>query len=123
MRPEYSRASNSCNGDTIATCYWGCASGVCNPVPAPSGVINAAPKLLHVGYTSTTSWSATNVRACTVTGTNGDSWAGKSSTGKTSKAIQMQTTYYLRCDGYAGSSPATVDKQVTINIIPSFNEK
>ena len=114
---------NSCNNDTIATCDWGCVSGVCNPVPAPSGVINANPKLLHVGNTSTISWSSANVSACTVTGTNGDAWTGKSSSGKTSKPIQMQTTYYLHCDGYAGSSPASIDKSVIVNLIPSFNEQ
>lgn len=56
-------------------------------------------------------------------GTNGDAWTGNSSSGKTSKPIQMQTTYYLHCDGYVGSSPAAIDKQVSINIIPRFNEQ
>jgi hypothetical protein len=111
---------NSCNNDTISTCDWGCAGGVSNPVPAPSGTIYASPKLLHTGNTSIISWSAANVRACTVTGTNGDAWTGKSSAGKTSKAIQMQTTYYLRCDGYSGSSPASIDKNVVVSVIPGW---
>jgi hypothetical protein len=114
---------NSCNGDTITTCDWGCAGGMCNPVPAPSGVINATPKLLKFGKTTSISWSATNVRACTVTGTNGDSWLGTSSTGKTSKPIQSQATYFLHCDGFAGSNPSSIDKSVIVNIIPSFQEK
>jgi hypothetical protein len=122
---------NSCTGALIRSCDWGCTGSACNPVPTPSATLKATPSLLHAGNTTLVSWTGTNVSSCAVSGTNGDSWTGKSSdpsnssgqAGKTSKTIQSQTTFNLHCIGYAGSSPATIDKSVIVNIIPRFIEK
>ena len=114
---------NSCTGATIQSCAFGCASGACSAPPALSATLNAAPSLLHVGNTTTVSWSATNANSCSVHGTNGDSWNGTSSSGQTSSPIQGQTIYTLHCIGVANSNPPTIDKQATVNIIPVFNEQ
>jgi hypothetical protein len=114
---------NSCTGDTISTCDWGCAAGACKAAPAPSATLKAVPLLVHSGGTTSVSWSAFKVASCTVRGTNGDSWTGKASDGKTSSAISGQTIYTLHCNGYAGANPPSIDKSVIVNIVPTFNEK
>ena len=114
---------NSCTGATIQTCSLGCASGACNTAPAPSATLNATPSLVHSGDISTISWSAINVASCAVRGTNGDSWTGTSSSGKTSQPILAQTIYTLHCIGVSGSNPSSIDKQAIVNIVPQFNEK
>ena len=114
---------DSCTGATIQTCYFGCVSGACYVVPAPSAALKAIPSLVHSGDTTIVSWSALNVTSCTLSGTNGNSWTGISSSGKTSSPIIGQTIYTLHCIGNPGAQPPSVDKSVTVNLIPSFNEK
>ena len=114
---------NSCTGATIQSCAWGCASGACNPPPALSATLKAKPSLLQVGDTTTVLWSSTNANSCTIHGTNNDSWTGVSSSGKTSSPILGQTIYTLHCIGNPGAQPPSVDKSVTVNLIPQFNEK
>ena len=114
---------NSCTGAWLQACDWGCTSGVCNPVPAPSATLKAIPSLVHSGDITTISWTGTNVTSCTVHGTNGDSWSGTSSSGKTSSTILGQTIYTLHCIGYQYAYPPTVDKQAIVNIIPTFQEQ
>ena len=114
---------DSCTGATIQTCYFGCVSGACYVVPAPSAALKAIPSLVHSGDTTIVSWSALNVASCTLSGTNGNSWTGISSPGKTSSPIIGQTIYTLHCIGNPGAQPPSVDKSVTVNLIPSFNEK
>ena len=114
---------NSCTGATIQTCSFGCASGACIPPASLSATLNAAPSLLHRGNTTTVLWSSTNADSCTIQGTNGDSWTGTTSSGKTSSPIQGQTIYTLHCIGVADSNPPAIDKQAIVNIIPVFNEQ
>ena len=122
-RCEASDLVDSCSGETLRTCDWGCAAGACQAVPAPSANLRAAPPLVHSGVSTTVSWTSFNVTSCTVKGTNGDLWAGISSSGKTSSPIIGQTIYTLHCIGNPGAQPPSVDKSVTVNLIPSFNEK
>ena len=114
---------NSCTNATISACAFGCTSGACNPPPALTASIEAKPNLLRIGKTSVVSWSSEHAASCTVVGTNGNSWTGTSSDGKTTSPIQSQTIYTLNCVGVSGSVPPTIDKSVTVNIIPTFNEK
>ena len=114
---------NSCSGDLIQACANGCQSGACYIVPSPSATLKAIPMLVNTGNTTVVSWAGANVRSCTVHGTNGDSWTGVSSFGETSSPIQGQTIYTLHCAAFPGAIPSSVDKSVTVNFIPSFNEK
>ena len=114
---------NSCTGATIQSCAFGCASGACIVIPAPTATLSASSSLVHSGDIATVSWTSQNVTSCTVSGTNGDSWTGLSSSGKTSLPILAQTIYNLHCIGYVGANPSAIDKSVTVNIIPGFEEK
>ena len=114
---------DGCTGDVLLACEWGCAYGRCNDIPAPTAFLHANPSLIRVGNSSIISWNSQDTVSCVVSGTNGDSWTGKSSTGKTSKPIQGQTTFNLRCEGYSGADPFFVKKSVTVNLVPTFNEK
>jgi hypothetical protein len=73
------------------------------------------------GATTQVHWDVANVDSCTVTGSNGDSWAGDSSgaSGQTSSPILQQTLYTLSCDASDGSS---ILETVTVLLIPIFNE-
>ena len=114
---------DSCTGATIQSCSYGCASGACVVVAPPSATLRAIPSLVHSGDTTTVSWASQNTTSCIVSDANGESWAGISSSGKTSRPILAQTIYTLHCVGLAGATPSAVDKSVTVNLIPSFNEK
>ena len=114
---------NSCTDATIQACAFGCASGACIVIPAPTATLSASPSLVHSGDTTVVSWTSQNTSSCNVTGSNGDSWTGTSSSGKTSQPILAQTIYTLHCVGLAGATPSAVDKTVTVNIIPGFEEK
>ena len=113
---------DSCTGATIQTCSYGCRSGACVVVAPPSATLHATPSLVRSSNTTSVSWSSSNTASCTVHGTNGDSWAGTSSSGKTSSPIIEQTIYTLHCIGVAGASPSSVDKSVTVNLLPKFSE-
>ncbi len=114
---------DSCTGETIRTCDWGCAGGACKAIPAPSATLKAVPLLVHSGDVTTVSWTSFNTDSCNVHGTNGDSWTGISSTGHTSSPILGQTTSTLHCEGNPSANPPFIDKSVTVNIIPTFNEQ
>ena len=113
---------DSCTGATIQTCSYGCRSGACVVVAPPSATLHATPSLVRSSNTTSVSWSSSNSASCTVHGTNGNSWAGTSSSGKTSSPIIEQTIYTLHCIGLAGASPSSVDKSVTVNLLPKFSE-
>ena len=114
---------DSCTGATIQTCSYGCRLGACVVVTPPSATLRATPSLVHSGDTTVVSWTSQNTSSCTLSGTNGNSWTGISSSGKTSSPIIGQTIYTLHCIGNPGAQPPSVDKSVTVNLIPSFNEK
>ena len=80
----------------------------------------ASPRIK--GNTVKVYWNIANVSACTVTGTNGDSWTGATSgtTGKTSSAINQQTKYTLSCTAL-DSSP--YQESTTVNLVPAYQER
>lgn len=110
-------------------CAYGCSAGAC-VVPAPSIVTwNVRPILVQSGTAVRVTWAAENVQSCTVRGTNGDG-SGSNATGlwddssgdKTTTPITAQTVYTILCQGFAGSSPSSVSRSTTVNIVPIFNE-
>lgn len=80
--------------------------------------IYAKPSLVRSGGTSVIKWQSRETSACTVTGTNGDSWEGTAGE-KTSGVISTETTYTLTCTAFNGQ---TVTDQATVTIIPVFQE-
>jgi hypothetical protein len=84
--------------------------------------LRVVPSLVRGGNTTKVNWSAQNVESCTVSGENGDSWNGVQSPvgGETSSPITTQTTYTLSCIDVDG---ATLTKQATVRIIPSWRER
>jgi hypothetical protein len=113
---------DNCSGEIIEACAWGCFAGACNPVPSPNATLKAVPSLVKRDNTTLVSWSSQYATACTVSGTNGDSWTGLSGS-QTSSPIHSQTTYTLNCTGEEGADPSSVQKSVIVNIAPVFEEK
>jgi hypothetical protein len=83
--------------------------------------LRVIPSLVRSGNTTKVNWSSTNVKSCTVSGQNGDTWSGLLSAlgGETSKAITGETTYTLSCLALDG---ATITKSATVRILPTFQE-
>ena len=113
---------DNCTGEIKEACAWGCFAGACNPVPSPTATLKAVPSLVKRDHTTVVSWSSQYATACTVSGTNGDSWTGLSNS-QTSSPIHAQTTYTLNCTGEEGADPSTVQKKAVVNIAPTFEEK
>jgi len=119
---------------TDATCQfasygYGCSGNACLVPPSPGegtvpGGITATPRLVRPGDTVQISWDVANANpaSCTVTGTNGDSWAGQASATVTSGPINENTTYTLHCNG-AAVPILSYDAQTTVRIVPTFEEK
>lgn len=118
--------SVNCTVSLVQHCAYGCASGVCLP---PNPVINftVSPSVVKKGSTATVTWSATNVSACTLRGSNGDVWscAGSSCASvhtHSTSPILSRTSYTLSC---APLPDAPAISQVTkiVNIAPTFSEQ
>jgi hypothetical protein len=109
----------SCTDQFVRSCAFGCANGVCLGAPAPTGFLRAQPSLVRSGDTTTVEWSATQVSSCTVTGTNGDSWSGRSGT-QTSGDITSRTTYTLSC---IGLDESVLEMTAVVNVTPIFDEQ
>ncbi len=109
----------SCTDQFVRSCAFGCANGVCLGAPAPTGFLRAQPSLVRQGDTTTVEWGATQVSSCTVTGTNGDSWSGKSGT-QTSRDITSRTTYTLSC---IGLDESVLEMTAVVNVTPIFDEQ
>lgn len=135
----------SCDGDTIiysdkscvqtsvTTCvapaYCSPGSSIClyppptpNPGPGTTGNLQVKPSLVARGATAKLYWNLTNVTDCSVTGTNGQSWTGASSTaaGRTTAPIQGRVDFTLTCTAL-DSSPYT--ESATVSMLPVFEEK
>ena len=84
--------------------------------------IEVAPALVKVGYTTQVIWNSSHVVSCQVAGTNGDTWAGGSSSakGETSSPIQGLTVYTLTCKTALGT---TLTSSATVKIVPAFHEQ
>lgn len=134
--------SYSCSGNTImytdVQCHTSSYSSCTSPAfcsagsstclyPPPSynqggqysGHLEAVPQVVPQGITTTVHWNVSNVSECTVHGTNGDSWSGTTGT-HTSQPIESSVVYTLTCPGLDGSN---VNESVTVNIIPTFEER
>ena len=107
-----------CVNTLVSTCEYGCSASACLPPPAPTGALSARPLLVRADETVNVVWSADFVNSCTVTGTNGDRWETRTGN-ETSGPITQPTTYTLSCAGVDGS---TLTQQVTVNIVPVFQE-
>ena len=88
----------------------------------PDLSIRAIPSLVHSGSKSKVSWSATHVKSCMVSGSNGDSWNTLTSSvgGNFTQPITLRTTYTLTCLDAAGTA---FTGSAVVNILPAFQER
>lgn len=88
---------------------------------APDLQIRAIPSLVRAGNTSLINWSASGVVSCTVSGSDGEAWAGIQSPvgGERSVPIMRQTTFTLSCRTALGT---TITKVASVSILPSWLE-
>lgn len=93
------------------------------PVGEADLTFDANPRLVREGDTITLEWSATNVEegSCVITGTNGDSWSINGVGSVESSEIETETTFTLSCTSLSDASVVT--KEVTIRLVPSFEEQ
>lgn len=138
-----------CSIAIVRTCGYRCQAGTCL-VPPPigfaefsatvppsdgggggggstftaTGHLQVKPLLVRSGNKVRLYWNASNVASCTVTGTNGDSWAAVSSgaSGVQSGSITGQTIYTLYCNALPDADVPYISEQQTVNIIPVFQE-
>ena len=104
-------------------------AGECVGVDTPAieeKVWKIFPLLVRKGERTNIYWDVSHATSCTVSGTNGDEWSGNSSgdagsIGKTSSEITARTTYTLKCKDL--SNVETTYRPISVNVIPSFQEK
>lgn len=103
-------------------CTFGCVDeeGICRQ---PEGCLSTSASacqstgLTRVNTPATLYWDVEYATVCTVTGTNGDSWSSLAEpTGVQTSPITERTVFTLDCE-----NGALID-QVTINLIPSYQE-
>lgn len=125
----------NCAESTLEVCSYACSPAACVPPPAPqavsfgdfSGHLQVQPSLVIPGTSVRVYWNLTNVvvSSCSVTGSNGDSWAGLANSGTdgvVSSPIIEQTTYTLSCNSLPEAYPPSIAETETVNIIPIFQE-
>ncbi len=119
---------NSCTGATVQSCSYQCGAGACITPPPPSfnagsgttGHLQVKPQIVPKSGTATVLWNVSNVSACSVTGSNGQTWNAISGS-STTLPITQQTTFTLACTPYSGQS-FTPETQV-VNVTPTFQER
>ena len=119
---------NSCTGATVQSCSYQCGAGACITPPPPSfnagsgttGHLQVKPQIVPKNGTSTVLWNVSNVSACSVTGSNGQTWNAISGS-STTLPITQQTTFTLACTPYSGQS-FTPETQA-VNVTPTFQER
>jgi hypothetical protein len=89
-----------------------------------SGHLEVRPSLVRSGDTTRVYWNVTNVRDCTVTGSNGDQWSRLASgaSGQVTGPIVSRTDYTLFCHSLTGATPSTITETRTVNVLPSWYE-
>ena len=94
-----------------------------------SGHLEVRPSLVRSGDTTRVYWNVTNVRDCTVRGTNGDGTTGaqwnqvsSGPAGIVTSAIGSRTDYTLFCHSLVGATPSTITETRTVNVIPRWFE-
>lgn len=128
-------AVTTTNTTCVSPAFCSVGSAVCLYPPItyiPSGNqtghLSASPLIVQKGLSTALFWNIGNVVSCSVTGSDGETFpAGCSGNtcssgvgGTSSAAIDQQTTFTLACTGVDGSS---INENVTINIIPVFQER
>ncbi|MBP9757858.1 MAG: hypothetical protein KBD06_04620, partial [Candidatus Pacebacteria bacterium] len=118
------------------------SQGRCIPPPAPgftsftttqgfvaSGHLEVRPSLVRSGDPTRVYWNVTNVRDCTVRGTNGDGSSGgqwnaltSGPSGVVTSGIGSRTDYTLFCRSLVGATPSTITETRTVNVIPRWFE-
>ena len=81
--------------------------------------ISANPTYIVNGSSTAVTWSASNVKSCSVSGTNGDAWSGTTGT-RTSRALTHATTYTLLCTDL---SDAQVAKSIKVRVRGTVKEE
>ena len=97
-----------------------------------SGHLEVRPSLVRSGDLSRVYWNVSNVRDCTVRGSNGDGvlgsgtgqWnmLGSGASGVVTSAIGSRTDYTLFCHSLVGATPSTITETRTVNVIPRWFE-
>ncbi len=84
--------------------------------------IGVNPELVRFGDSTTVNWTTVETESCTVTAQgNDDSWVGTSGD-EVSAPIDEETTYTLSCiDAVDGNQMP--DEQVTVYVLPAWNEE
>lgn len=88
--------------------------------PSPTLTLTASPTSMYVGSTTTVTWSAVNVTACTATG----AWSGsKASSGSATftPASTGNFSYGMTCTGPGGSVTKAVNVAVNPYPLPTVN--
>ncbi len=80
--------------------------------------LKAKPTLVGDGQTTTITWASVESTNCSVTGTNGDSWSGRSGRVDTSP-ITEKTVFTLSCTDSRGENIRDVE---TVYISPAWQE-
>ena len=88
-------------------------------VLSPSASISASPTRVHVGTPSQITWSASQVRSCTISGPGLSRTDYAETPTSQSVAISSQSIFTITCQTNGGQ---TVDESVTVNVIPTFNK-
>ena len=87
-----------------------------------TSTFSVAPVLVNSGGTTNVSWTASHMKSCVVTATNGDTWVALNSTvgGEVSSPIMQQTIFTLTCTSAIGTQFVN---HVTVNLVPTFQEQ
>ncbi len=112
------QVGGQCSDSLVQRCSYQCAGGACVAAPPSEASIAASPHLVRQSGTTVVSWNAANVRACSVAGTNGDSWTGTSGS-RTSSPIAYATTYTLSC---VGLDDSTITDTAVVTVLPVWQE-
>ncbi len=94
-----------------------------------TGHLEVRPSLVRTGDPTRVYWNVSNVRDCTVRGTNGDGvvggvWNALSSgaSGIQTSPITTRTDYTLFSRSLTGATPSTITETRTVNVLPSWFE-
>ena len=95
-----------------------------------SGHLQVQPGIVRAGDVTYVFWNVSNVRDCTVRGSNGDGAAGSitgewnmlgsGATGMTTSPITSRTDYTLFCRALVGGTPSTITETKSVNVIPTW---
>ena len=128
-------AVTTTNTTCVSPAFCSAGSAVCLYPPItyiPSGNqtghLSATPLIVQIGLSTTLFWNIGNVTSCSVTGSDGETFAAGCSgttctsgaSGEPSAAINQQTTFTLACTGVDAS---VINESVIINVVPVFQER